>query len=60
MNVKEIFTKMKEDNLRNEINLTKKINDGNENLINTIYKIKKNMEKLSIYSNVNYDYISEK
>ena len=39
MNVKEIFTKMKEDNLRNEINLAKKINDGNENLINTLYKI---------------------
>ena len=60
MNVKEIFTKMKEDNLRNEINLTKKINDGNENLINTLYKIKKNMEKVSIYSNVNYDCFSEK
>jgi hypothetical protein len=60
MNVKEIFTKMKEDNLRNEINLAKKINDGNENLINTLYKIKKNMEKVSIYSNVNYDCFSEK
>ena len=60
MNVKEIFTKMKEDNLRNEINLAKKINDGNENLKNTLYKIKKNMEKLSIYSNVNYDCFSEK
>ena len=60
MNVKEIFTKMKEDNLRNEINLTKKINDGNENLKNTLYKIKKNMEKVSIYSNVNYDCFSEK
>ena len=60
MNVKEIFTKMKEDNLRNEINLAKKINDGNENLKNTLSKIKKNMEKLSIYSNVNYDCFSEK
>jgi hypothetical protein len=51
---------MKEDNLRNEINLAKKINDGNENLKNTLSKIKKNMEKLSIYSNVNYDCFSEK
>jgi len=44
MNAKEIFLKMKEDNLKNEVNLAKKINDGNENLKNSLSKIKKNME----------------
>ena len=60
MNAKEIFLKMKEDNLKNEVNLAKKINDGNENLKNSLSKIKKNMEKVSIYSNVNYDCFSKK
>ena len=60
MNAKDIFVKMKEDNLKNEINLAKKINDGNENLKKTLFKIKKNMEKVFLYSNVNYDCFSEK
>jgi hypothetical protein len=46
---------MKEDNKNEEEILTKKINEGNENLKNTLKKIKQDMEKIPIFSNVNYD-----
>ena len=49
MKAKEIFEKIKKENLENEINLVKKINEGNENLKNTLQKKKKDMEKISIY-----------
>ena len=55
MDSKEIFFKMREDNKRQEEELAKKIMDGNENLRNTLAKIKRDMEKISIHSNVNYD-----
>ena len=60
MKAKEIFEKIKKENLENEINLVKKINEGNENLKNTLQKIKKDMEKISIYSKVNYDFVPKK
>ena len=60
MKAKEIFEKIKKENLENEINLVKKINEGNENLKNTLQKIKKDMEKISIYSKVNYDFVHKK
>jgi len=55
MDSKEIFFKMREDNKKQEEELAKKIMDGNENLRNTLAKIKRDMEKISIHSNVNYD-----
>ena len=55
MDSKEIFFKMREDNKRQEEELAKKIMDGNENLRNTLARIKRDMEKISIHSNVNYD-----
>jgi hypothetical protein len=46
---------MKEYNKKEEDYLTQKINEGNENLKNTLKKIKQDMEKIPIFSNVNYD-----
>lgn len=55
MACKEIFDKLKEGtNLQEEI-LNKKIKEGNENLKNILQKIKHEMEKISIYSSVNYE-----
>ena len=55
MACKEIFDKLKEEtNLQEEI-LNKKIKEGNENLKNILQKIKHEMEKISIYSSVNYE-----
>ena len=55
MESREIFLKMREDNKKQEEELAKKIMEGNENLRNTLARIKKDMEKISIHSNVNYD-----
>ena len=55
MNSQEVFAKMKEENKAQEEKLAQKIMEGNENLKKTLQKIKKDMEKISLYSNVNYD-----
>ena len=55
MNSQEVFAKMKEENKIQEEKLAQKIMEGNENLKKTLQKIKKDMEKISLYSNVNYD-----
>ena len=55
MDTEEIFNKIKEENIKYEKNIANRIMEGNENLKKTLAKIKKEMEKLSIHSNVNYD-----
>ena len=42
MEIKEKFIKMKEENKRQNEEFTKKINEGNETLKDTLKKIKKN------------------
>ena len=55
MDTQEIFNKIKEENIKYEKNIVNRIMEGNENLKKTLAKIKKEMEKLSIHSNFNYD-----
>ena len=55
MDVMELFNKIKEENYKYEQRIANRIMEGNENLKNTLAKIKKDMEKLSIHSNVNYE-----
>lgn len=57
MNTKEIFNKMKEENKMQEELLKQKIIEGNDALKKKLDKIKKDMEKISIYSHVNYETI---
>ena len=57
MDVMELFNKIKEQNYKYEQRIANRIMEGNENLKNTLAKIKKDMEKLSIHSNVNYETI---
>ena len=55
MDTQQIFNKIKEENIKYEKNIVNRIMEGNENLKKTLAKIKKEMEKLSIHSNFNYD-----
>ena len=55
MDTQQIFNKIKEENIKYEKNIANRIMEGNENLKKTLAKIKKEMEKLSIHSNVNYE-----
>ena len=55
MDTQQIFNKIKEENIKYEKNIVNRIMEGNENLKKTLAKIKKEMEKLSIHSNVNYE-----
>ena len=57
MDVMELFNIIKEQNYKYEQRIANRIMEGNENLKNTLAKIKKDMEKLSIHSNVNYETI---
>ena len=54
MKVSDTFNKMKEENKRQEKELTNKIIEGNETLTNTLDKIKNNMEKNNIDSKMQY------
>ena len=55
MDTQQIFNKIKEENIKYEKNIVNRVMEGNENLKKTLAKIKKEMEKLSIHSNVNYE-----
>ena len=54
MIVSDTFSKMKEENKRQERELTNKIIEGNDTLTNTLDKIKNNMEKKNIDSKMQY------
>ena len=58
MEIKDSYRKMREANKIKEELLTKKIMEGNDLLKDTLKKIKKEMEKKSIQSKVNYDTIN--
>ena len=58
MEIKDSYRKMREANKKKEEQLTKKIMEGNDLLKDTLKKIKKEMEKKSIQSKVNYDTIN--
>ena len=60
MEIKDSYRKMREANKIKEELLTKKIMEGNDLLKDTLKKIKKEMEKKSIQSKVNYDTINNK
>ena len=51
----DFYNKLIEENKEQERKLHQRMMEGNENLKRTLKKIKKDMEKVSLYSNVNYD-----